>query len=125
RALALAFQTEAAVREFESAYSVLNDCGAVRLADQAAKELRGLGQYVARKRKPRGETGEDPGALSSGEREIAELVAPRYNNTQIAEKPNFSRRTIETRLTHIFAKLGVSNRAGLAAAMQRTHGDDR
>lgn len=60
---------------------------------------------------------EDPlaGALTSREREIAELVATGLSNREIAQRANISKRTVDAHVAHIFAKLGVSSRVQLAA----------
>jgi DNA-binding CsgD family transcriptional regulator len=57
--------------------------------------------------------------LSMREREVAELVAERITNRQIAERLSLSERTIESHLRTIFAKLGVSTRQALAVAVER------
>ena len=44
-----------------------------------------------------------------------DLVAEGLTNPQIGERLYVSPRTVQTHLAHIFAKLGVSTRAQLAA----------
>jgi DNA-binding CsgD family transcriptional regulator len=80
----------------------------------------------ARRRGP-GETGPQwpsPGALTQAETVVARLVAEGLSNPQIASRLCISRHTAETHMKHIFAKLGVSSRAELAArvASQLVHG---
>jgi non-specific serine/threonine protein kinase len=57
--------------------------------------------------------------LSGRERQVAELVAMGLTNQQIAESLRIARRTIETHLEHIFAKLGVQARAEVAVWVTR------
>lgn len=124
RALALAGERAAAERELESAHSTFESCGALRLRDQAAKELRRLGKRVAYRRRPRG-ADEGQGSLTDRELEIAERVARGYSNRQIAAELYLSEKTIERHLTHAFAKVGVSSRSALAATIERWHSGQR
>jgi DNA-binding CsgD family transcriptional regulator len=54
-------------------------------------------------------------ALSGREREIAGLVAGGRTHKEIGAALHLSPKTVENHLSRIFAKLGVSSRAGLAA----------
>ncbi|MBV8196719.1 MAG: AAA family ATPase [Candidatus Eremiobacteraeota bacterium] len=58
-------------------------------------------------------------ALSAREREVATLVAQGIPNRNLAQRLSVSQRTIEKHLTSIFGKLGLRNRAELAAMMAR------
>ena len=58
-------------------------------------------------------------ALTGAEHAVVELVAQGLANAEIGEKLFISRRTVQTHLSHAFSKLGVSNRAELAAAAAR------
>jgi pimeloyl-ACP methyl ester carboxylesterase/DNA-binding CsgD family transcriptional regulator len=69
----------------------------------------------ARPRRPA--TGWD--ALTDAERPVADLVAGGLTNREVAERLFLSRYTVETHLKHVFAKLGVSSRAELAAQAPR------
>jgi len=55
---------------------------------------------------------------------VAALVADGLSNPQIGERLFISRRTVQTHLVHVFAKLDISSRAQLAAqaARQREEG---
>jgi DNA-binding CsgD family transcriptional regulator/DNA-binding transcriptional ArsR family regulator len=57
--------------------------------------------------------------LSTREREVAALVANGSANNRIAKTLAVSQRTIEKHLTSIYAKLGLRNRAELAAFVAR------
>jgi pimeloyl-ACP methyl ester carboxylesterase/DNA-binding CsgD family transcriptional regulator len=58
-------------------------------------------------------------ALTDAERRVAQLVAGGLANREVAERLFLSRYTVETHLKHVFAKLGVSSRAELAAVAPR------
>jgi DNA-binding CsgD family transcriptional regulator len=58
-------------------------------------------------------------ALTDAERRVAHLVAAGLANREVAERLFLSRYTVETHLKHVFAKLGVSSRAELAALAPR------
>ena len=51
------------------------------------------------------------------ELEVVKLVGEGYTNQQIAESLHLSARTIETHLSHIFAKIKVTSRAGMLKAI--------
>jgi DNA-binding CsgD family transcriptional regulator len=54
------------------------------------------------------------GGLTSAERRVAALVAEGRTNREVADALFLSARTVETHLTHIYAKLGVRSRTELA-----------
>ncbi|MEU9324468.1 AAA family ATPase [Streptomyces canus] len=55
--------------------------------------------------------------LTAREREIAELVADGLTSPAIAEQLCLSRRTVETHISRVYRKTGVSSRAALAGLM--------
>ena len=97
--------------------SELSALGAARYRDEAARELRRLGERVtARQRRS---TGEGLDALSGREREIADLVAEGRTNREIGGELFLSEKTVEGHLTRIFTKLGVTSRAEVAEVVGR------
>jgi DNA-binding CsgD family transcriptional regulator len=58
-------------------------------------------------------------SLIPTERAVADLVADGLSNPQIGERLYISRRTVQTHLAHMFAKLDLSARAQLAAEVTR------
>ena len=56
-------------------------------------------------------------SLTKREREIAILAADGWSTREIAEKVYLSARTVENHLYRAYVKLGVTDRAGLAAAL--------
>ena len=62
-----------------------------------------------------------PGGLSEREVEVARLVAAGCSNPEIATRLVISRRTAEHHVQHIYAKVGVSSRAGLALFAHEHH----
>ena len=58
-------------------------------------------------------------SLTPTERTVAALVADGLSNPQIGERLFISRRTVQTHLVHVFAKLDISSRAQLAAQVAR------
>jgi len=114
RALADAGRQTEAVEQLTLAHAELIGCGAQRLADQVARDLRRAGRRVSRRAK-RGVGATGMRALSGREREVADLVATGKTNRQIATELFVSEKTIEGHLANVFAKLGVSARAAVAA----------
>ena len=54
------------------------------------------------------------GALTKTEGEIVRLAAEGLTNPEIGARLFISRRTVQSHLAHVFAKLGVSSRVELA-----------
>jgi DNA-binding CsgD family transcriptional regulator len=87
---------------------VADDQGAGTVAELAGKRLRTLGVRVWW-------LSADPGLLTERERAIAELVARGASNPEIAHQLFLSRKTVERHVSNVLKKVGVRNRAELAA----------
>jgi ATP/maltotriose-dependent transcriptional regulator MalT len=123
RARGHAGDRDGALAALSQAQGELAACGAQRLHDEAARELRRLGVRVAGRQR-RGAGGEGLAALSGREREIAELVALGRTNREIAGALFLAEKTVEGHLTNVFAKLGVTSRAAVAGAVGRSGGQE-
>jgi DNA-binding NarL/FixJ family response regulator len=118
RALRHAGEHEAAIAELEHAQAELDACGARHLRDEAAQELRRLGQRVTRAASTTS-PGRSLGSLSARELEVAELVAAGYQNKQIATSLHISLNTVQSHIKRILAKLEAPNRAAVASKLER------
>ncbi len=118
RARTLAGRLDSDVALLEQAESELAAVGAVRLRDEAARELRRLGRPAAARRR-RATGGEGLASLSGREREVADLVASGATNKEIAAELFLSEKTVESHMTRLFGKLGVASRAGVAEIVGR------
>jgi DNA-binding CsgD family transcriptional regulator len=58
-------------------------------------------------------------SLTASEQAVVDLVAEGLSNPQIGERLFVSRRTVQTHLAHVFAKLDLSSRTQLAAEVIR------
>jgi DNA-binding CsgD family transcriptional regulator len=107
---------DAARAELRTAAEIFAACGARALRAQTIREQRRLGVRVpAATSRGTGTYG-----LSGRESEVAALVAEGYTNHQIAEKLFISDRTVETHLSRIFTKLGVTSRVGVATTLTQS-----
>jgi HD-GYP domain-containing protein (c-di-GMP phosphodiesterase class II) len=97
--------------------------GAEQAADELKREVRAARLdpdvvaavlEAAGRRRARRRDNLRPGGLSEREIEVARLVAAGCSNPEIADRLVISRRTAEHHVQHIYAKVGVSSRAGLA-----------
>jgi DNA-binding CsgD family transcriptional regulator len=94
---------------FVDALERYDSLGAAWWADKAARDIARLpGRRPA-----------DPHALTTREREIAELVATGLANKGIAAQLHVSVSTVEASLTRLYAKIGVHSRAELASRLSR------
>jgi DNA-binding CsgD family transcriptional regulator len=111
-ALAATGRRTEAVAELDRARATFAATAAHRLHDETTRALRQLGRRVSR-RTPSNQQQQDQ--LTERESQIAELIAGGLTNAQIAQRLVLSVRTIDAHLRNIFAKLGVSSRAAVAA----------
>jgi DNA-binding NarL/FixJ family response regulator len=79
--------------------------------------LRGLGARRRRQQAERPTTGWE--SLTRMERQVADLVAEGLTNPAIGARLFVSRRTVETHLSHIFTKCGLTSRTQVAAEVVR------
>jgi DNA-binding NarL/FixJ family response regulator len=121
RALALA-DRDAAVQAFQGAHARAQAMGATTEARFIAHALRGLGVRTWRRSRTApdaslaaAEQRSTLAGLSPREREIADRVGRGETNAEIATALVISPRTVERHVTNVFAKLGLRNRAELAA----------
>lgn len=98
---------------------VATRCGAAAIARRAREEL------IAAGAKPRRERISGVQALTASEFRVAELAAQGLTNRQIAQALFITMRTVSAHLGHAYAKLDISDRAELAAALsgQRAAGE--
>ena len=94
-------------------------CGAVRLVARADEELRAAGA------RPRRIARSGIDALTASEARAVRLVAEGHSNAQVAQELFVSLKTIESHLTHAYAKLdltGPGARRQLAGALEQLAG---
>lgn len=102
----------------QEACETYEDLGATRDLARAEALLRKAGIRRGR-RGQRGRPRSGWASLTESERAVAGLVAEGLSNPQIGERLFVSRRTVQTHLTHIFAKLDLASRSHLAAEVTR------
>jgi DNA-binding CsgD family transcriptional regulator len=112
-ARALAERTpEAAIAEAKSALEDFERLEAARHADAAGALLRSLGAPV--RTGPKG-----IGTLTRRENEVLQLIGAGLSNPEIADRLYITRKTVETHVGNLLAKLGLRNRAEAAAYATR------
>jgi DNA-binding CsgD family transcriptional regulator len=95
-------QKRPAREAIEAAAATFDEIGASGWAERARGELGRIG----------GRTRSDD--LTPAERRVAELVAEGRTNREVAATLFLAERTVETHLSHVYAKLGVRSRTELA-----------
>jgi DNA-binding CsgD family transcriptional regulator len=115
-AYAAAGERTEAVRDLGEAATIFKDCGARALHARTVREQRQLGVWVPG---PSHKRGARPYGLTKRELQVAELIAGGHTNAEIAKKLFLSPRTVETHISHIFAKLGVTSRVAIVNALNR------
>jgi DNA-binding CsgD family transcriptional regulator len=104
---------EVAVAEARTALADFERLQAARPADEAGALLRALGAPV--RTGPKG-----VGALTRREVEVLRLLGAGLSNPEIAVRLFITRKTVETHVGNVLAKLGLRNRAEAAALAART-----
>ena len=100
--------------QLRAAHAALAAMGAHGFAERARRELAATGEKV-RKR-----SGPNSADLTPQEAQIAALARERRTNPEIAAQLFLSARTVEWHLRKIFAKLEISSRRELDAALARS-----
>ena len=108
----------------DEAVALLEEAATIHLEVDAAADtarvdaaLRELGARRAPRRAKRPEFGWE--SLTPMETEVSRLVAEGLSNPEIGARLYVSRRTVETHLSHVFRKLGLTSRTRLAAELSR------
>jgi len=102
----------------DRAIGIYERLGAARDLARAEATLREAGIRRGR-RGARGRPQSGWRSLTPTEHTVAGLVAEGLSNPQIGANMYISRRTVQTHLAHVFAKLDISSRAQLAAEVTR------
>jgi DNA-binding CsgD family transcriptional regulator len=85
--------------------------GATRLLERVRTELAASGA------RPRRERASGVEALTPSELRVARLAAEGRTNNEVAQALFVTAKTVDTHLSHAYAKLGISSRRALAAAL--------
>jgi DNA-binding CsgD family transcriptional regulator/tetratricopeptide (TPR) repeat protein len=121
RALSAAGRVDDARRHLVVAIEAYEQLGAVRDVGRVDSAARAVGIRRGRRGHRRRPThGWD--SLTTTERRVADLVASGLSNPVIAERMFLSRRTVQTHVSHILNKTGLTSRVELAAAIARHDG---
>jgi DNA-binding CsgD family transcriptional regulator len=112
-ARALAEQSpKVAIAEATMALEAFEDLEAARHADVAGALLRSLGAPI--RTGPKG-----VGTLTKREAEVLQLIGAGLSNPEIGDRLFITRKTVETHVGNLLAKLGLRNRAEAAAYVAR------
>lgn len=106
-----------AVRELKDAQMALEQLGATTLVRLARTERRRIAARASKAR--RADSNGTATVFTDRERQVVGLVKDGLTNRLIARRLHISEKTVEMHLTKVFAKLGVSNRAAVAAFVAR------
>lgn len=104
-------QKAAARGSLERGLQLAKKLGAHALADRARTELRAAG---GRSGDP---NGNGASQLTASERRVAELAAQGQSNPEIAQALFVTRKTVETHLGHVYAKLNIAGRGQLGGVL--------
>jgi class 3 adenylate cyclase/DNA-binding CsgD family transcriptional regulator len=117
RVLVAASRRDEAVALLDEAAAIYDDIDAAADTAHVQAALRDLGVRRKRRRADRPSFGWE--SLTPMETSVSQLVAEGLTNPEIGERLYISRRTVETHLSHVFTKLGISSRSQLAAELTR------
>jgi ATP/maltotriose-dependent transcriptional regulator MalT len=98
---------------------LLESANHILLADEPAWEYFVSELHAFLGARPGVSESAEPSDLSARELEVLELVALGLANEAIGERLSISVRTVERHLSNVYVKLGVSGKAGRAAAAVR------
>jgi DNA-binding CsgD family transcriptional regulator len=104
-------------QELTEAMELARTCGADLLAERAREELRAAGG------RPRRGATSGPAALTASELRVARLAAEGATTPEIAQTLVVSAKTVETHLTHVYAKLGLSGNGARGRLAEALDGD--
>lgn len=90
------------------ALDLAHRCGAAELEERARQEL------IAAGGRPRRHALNGAGALTPGERRVAEMAARGMTNREISEALVVTPKAVGWHLRHVYRKLGVSDRSDIA-----------
>lgn len=109
----LAHGEEAKARpHLRAAADLAHTCGALSLAHSARRLLIAAGGRMPER------TGSREDLLTGAERKVVGLVLNGASNREIAQSLCVTLRTVETHLTSVYRKMGVSRRAALATTLR-------
>ena len=108
-------ERRAAISDLRTAEALLDDLGARPLLVRVRDELRACGLSSGSGREP----ADGLSSLTPQESAVMHLVAEGCSNREVADALFLSSKTVAYHLTHVYAKLGVSTRAQLAARWAR------
>ncbi len=117
RAVSAAGDRDEAIAILRRAAADAGRGSALRLRDEASRELRRLGARLDAGSRRTGSGG--MAELTNRERDIAELVAAGKANKQVAASLFISEKTVEYHLSNLYAKLGVRSRVELASTLDQ------
>jgi DNA-binding NarL/FixJ family response regulator len=128
--MAMRFVAEAAIRDgwgtpavwLRTTLSYFEGAGMLLPARACAAMLRELGEPVRRRGRGDARVPSDlqQRGVTSREMDVLLLLRDGLSNAEIAERLFMSRRTVETHVSHLLEKTGMTNRVRLAAAAHST-----